>query len=223
MAGRQIDRRTARGIEYRNLAIARRVGGTPLSVLEIGPGEGWLVRRLLGMGHRVATTDLSRRWLKRLPSAADPRLLRVQANAFHLPFADERFDLVVAAEVLEHLPGPVDAVREARRVLKTGGRFIATVPYRETLRPVICAHCGELFDRNGHLNSFSEETLSALFRAAGLSPGTPFAGPTRFSREIWVNLPLPPLLGALQMIDRLTLGTQRVSDTWMLLEGTRVG
>lgn len=222
VAGRQIDTRTARGIEYRNTTIERRVGPGPLAVLEIGPGEGWLVRRLLGRGHRVVTTDLSRGWLKRLPSAADPRLLRAQANIFHLPFRDGLFDVVVAAEVLEHLPGPVDAVREIRRVLKPGGRFIATVPYREELRPVICAHCGQLFEKNGHLNSFDETTLAELFRAAGLAPGHLFVGPTRFSREIWVRRPVPFLLGALHLLDRLTLGSQRVSDTWMLREGRRV-
>lgn len=222
VAGRQLDQRTTRGIEYRNQTIARRVGRAPVSVLEIGPGEGWLVRRLLGAGHRVVTTDLSRRWLERLPSARDPQLLRVQANAFHLPFRDGLFDVVIAAEVLEHLPGPGDAAREVRRVLKPGGRFIATVPYREELRPVICAHCGQLFERNGHLNSFSETTLTELFRAAGLEPGHLFVGPTRFSREIWVNQPLPFLLGALHALDRLTLSTQRVSDTWMLLEGRRI-
>lgn len=220
IAERRLHPHTARGIEYRNQTVAGRLAGGPHLILEIGPGEGWLARRLLGLGHRVVTIDLSRKWLARLPSAGHPALLRSQGNALELPFADATFDRVVAAEVLEHLPGPLVAAREARRVLKPGGRFVATVPWREVLHPVHCPHCGGTFEPNGHLNSFDEESFRALFRQAGLDPGFLFRGPTRFSREIWRRWPAPFLLGAMHAIDRATLPGQRVSDTWMLLEGS---
>lgn len=219
VATRQIDRNTARGIDYRNQSIARRIGRGSRQILEIGPGEGWLVERLLAAGHRVTTTDLSRNWLRRLPSAANPALLRVQANIFHLPFPDATFEHVIAAEVLEHLPGPDAALREIRRILRPGGTFVATVPYRERLVATLCPHCGQTFERNGHLNSFDETRLRDLFRGAGLAPGHLFVGPTRFTREIWRRLPAAALLGSLQALDRWMLATQRVSDTWMLLEG----
>jgi SAM-dependent methyltransferase len=221
VAGRNIDRNTARGIEYRNVTIARRLGG-PGRVLEIGPGEGWLVRRLLASGNTVVTTDLSRRWLSRLPSAGDPKLLRAQGDALSLPFPGESFDRVVAAEVLEHLPDPGATLREVRRVLKPGGKFVATVPYRETLRQLFCPHCGQSFEPNGHLHRFDEESFRALFRGAGLEPGHLFVGPTRFSREIWRRAPWMGLIPMLHAMDRGMLSSQRVSDTWMLLEGTRV-
>lgn len=219
VAARRIDRNTARGIEYRNRIVAGRIGRAPLGVLEIGPGEGWLVDRLLAAGHRVTTTDLSRNWLKRLPAASDPRLLRVQADIFRLPFPDSSFDRVVAAEVLEHLPGPESAVREIGRILRPGGTLVATVPYREDLIASLCPHCGNTFERNGHLNSFSESSFRELLRQGGLEPGHLFVGPTRFTREIWRRLPWGGLLGSLRLLDGLMISTQRVSDTWMLLEG----
>lgn len=219
VAARHLDVRTARGIEYRNRIVAGRVGARRVRVLEIGPGEGWLVQRLLARGHRVTTTDLSRNWLLRLPSAGDPGLLRVQANVFHLPFAAATFDRVVAAEVIEHLPDPGAALKEIRRVLTPNGSFIATVPYRETLSACLCPRCGGTFERNGHLNSFDEAKLRALFRESGFTPRHLFVGPTRLSREIWCRVPVPLLLGLLQTLDRLTIPAQRCVDTWMLLEG----
>jgi len=45
-----------------------------------------------------------------------------------LPFADSSFDAVVCTEVLEHLPRPVECLREIRRVLKDGGAAYITVP-----------------------------------------------------------------------------------------------
>ncbi|TPW14207.1 MAG: putative methyltransferase, partial [bacterium] len=120
VAGRTLDRNTRRGIRYRNESIRRRLG-SPGRILEIGPGEGWLVEMALQAGHRVVTTDLSRRWLGRLPSAGHPRLLRVQGDAMTLPFASGQFDRVIAAEVLEHLPDPLATIREAARILAPGG------------------------------------------------------------------------------------------------------
>lgn len=41
-----------------------------------------------------------------------------------LPFKDETFDVVWMSQVLIHIPEPVKALKELRRVLKTGG-FLA--------------------------------------------------------------------------------------------------
>jgi len=45
-----------------------------------------------------------------------------------LPFKDDSFDVVVMAEVLEHLPYPNITLGEIRRVLKTNGKFIGNLP-----------------------------------------------------------------------------------------------
>ena len=45
-----------------------------------------------------------------------------------LSFDDERFDLVLTSETLEHVPDPHLALRETYRVLRPGGRHVFTVP-----------------------------------------------------------------------------------------------
>ena len=45
-----------------------------------------------------------------------------------LPFPDNSFDIVVMAEVLEHLPYPNITLSEIKRVLKTNGKFIGNLP-----------------------------------------------------------------------------------------------
>jgi SAM-dependent methyltransferase len=46
-----------------------------------------------------------------------------------LSFADNSFDLVVSNDVLEHVVNPVQALREAYRILRPGGTLLITVPF----------------------------------------------------------------------------------------------
>lgn len=56
----------------------------------------------------------------------DPDFL---CSADAIPVDEEVFDAVVMSEVLEHLIEPEAALAEARRVLKPGGRLLATMPF----------------------------------------------------------------------------------------------
>lgn len=77
--------------------------------------------------------------------------------AEELIFEDEQFDAVICAEVLEHLYDPMPAIKEAFRVLKTGGRYIVTVPHPNN--PVMAG------DKLGdyHQQNFTMEMLDTLF------------------------------------------------------------
>lgn len=46
-----------------------------------------------------------------------------------IPEPDESFDAILCVEVFEHIPHPVEALREFSRLLKPGGRLILTAPF----------------------------------------------------------------------------------------------
>lgn len=55
--------------------------------------------------------------------------LRVKhGDALRMPFADNSFAGVYSSHVLEHLQGPVRAIREMRRVLRPGGVVVIRTP-----------------------------------------------------------------------------------------------
>lgn len=52
----------------------------------------------------------------------------MKGDALALPFDDDEFDRVVAAEVLEHIPADIQAIQELVRVLRPGGTLAVSVP-----------------------------------------------------------------------------------------------
>jgi len=56
-----------------------------------------------------------------------------QSSENRLPFRDDSFDLVILDSILEHVPWPLDFLKEAGRVLKQGGEIIGDVPFLQPL------------------------------------------------------------------------------------------
>lgn len=137
-----------------------------MRVLNIGVGRGGLEAILIEKGISVSCLDPSESAidsLRKQYALGD----RAQVGfSQSIPFTDGQFDVVVMAEVLEHLADDVlqSTLGEVRRVLKHDGRFIGSVPADENLldNRVMCPHCGELFHRWGHLQSFSKVQLTAM-------------------------------------------------------------
>jgi len=98
--------------------------GVGLKVLDVGCGDGSIGRSLLKTGHQVVSIELPK--VAFLAKKGFGVSSLVACDAEMLPFRCEVFDVVVAAELLEHLWNPYAFVKEAHRVLKTSGHFIVS-------------------------------------------------------------------------------------------------
>lgn len=99
-------------------------------LLEVGCGGGALLKDALRSGCRAAAVDHSSEMValareENREAVAHGRLDIRQASADRLPFSDTTFTCATMTGVLGFLPDPVAALREIRRVLVTGGRFVA--------------------------------------------------------------------------------------------------
>lgn len=106
------------------------VGST---ILEAGCGTGRWVAFLQTLGYKVVGIDYSWVGLKKAKKFF-PGIF-VLGDVAALPMASGIFDAYLSLGVLEHfVNGPEMALREAFRVLKTGGMVIATLPADNLLR-----------------------------------------------------------------------------------------
>jgi SAM-dependent methyltransferase len=114
--------RTARAHTRADLygRVARLLGALGAgTVLDVGCADGALRAALPAPGPWLVGLDASETLLRDHP----PRVLR--ADARRLPVRDRAVDAVTALDVLYHLPDPMPALREARRVLRAGGHLLA--------------------------------------------------------------------------------------------------
>ena len=132
-------------------------------VLDIASGDGVLAELLAPHAHRYVCVDTS----KRVVAAAAERLRRfrnveVREGDMHaLPFVDGSFDLVVLMHALTYADKPAQAVAEAARVLRKGGRLLLSSLARHEHQSVVQAY--------GHANlGFGDKELRRFVSKAGL-------------------------------------------------------
>jgi ubiquinone/menaquinone biosynthesis C-methylase UbiE len=117
--------------EFANFAQAR-----SLRVLEVGVGMGsdyleWLKAGALATGVDLSSASLERARRRCELAGYKPDLQ--PADAEHLPFPDDTFDVVYSYGVMHHSPNTNQCLREAWRVLKPGGQARIMVYHHPSL------------------------------------------------------------------------------------------
>jgi SAM-dependent methyltransferase len=142
---------------------ARQLGGPGLA-LEIGCGDGWMLRALRAHGWRVIGTERAREsaafaaGVNRLPVfVGGPAALRTA-----------RFDVIVLFQVLEHLAEPTDTLAECARLLRPGGRLIIAVPNFASWQARAFGAAWFHLDVPRHLYHFTPDALARALDRAGL-------------------------------------------------------
>ena len=117
---------------YANDLAGRVAGHKPGAVLEIAAGSGVVARALaprLAAEAAYVVSDLNQPMLDHAASKQGPddRITWRQADALTLPFDNQSFDVVACQFGVMFFPDRVAGYREARRVLKPGGRLFFNV------------------------------------------------------------------------------------------------
>jgi len=92
----------------------------------------------------------------------------VQGDALAMPYRDGEFDVVIASEILEHIPADERAVAELVRVLAPGGALVVTVP--RWLPERICWLLSDEYHANegGHVRIYRADALRRMISGQGM-------------------------------------------------------
>ena len=144
-------------------------------VLDLGCGNGALSHGLATAGFEVVGCDADAKGVayarENRKSTARFEVVSVYDKPQSLGRTD--FDIVIAAEVIEHLFLPRHLPQFARGVLRPGGRLIVTTPYHGYLKNLALSifdkwdhHHTALWD-GGHIKFWSRATLRKLLEGDG--------------------------------------------------------
>lgn len=158
--------------EHRQRFVASKLRSTDV-VLDIGVGAGALERIAAGRGITMYALDPSEKAIERLRGELGMGDRAQTGYAQQIPFAPDMFDVVVMSELIEHLDNKAidDILPEVLRVLKPGGYALITTPFDEdfTNKMAVCPDCGKVFHRVGHVQTFTMNRITDLFRHHGYS------------------------------------------------------
>jgi len=120
----EISRQIADSIQHAVDRLAPQVGE---DVLDLATGTGWTARQVAATGARVTGVDIAEDKVEAARTISDPGIRFEVGDAENLSFADASFDAVISTCGIQFVWKPEDAVVELARVLRPGGRFVATL------------------------------------------------------------------------------------------------
>ena len=161
-----VARRMVAGFDAALLNLVR--AASPTSVHEVGCGEGRLSRKLHALlGQEIRASDFSQELIAENLARGDAGVRYVARSVYDLQ-PEDRADLLVCCEVLEHVERPADALAALSGV--GANRYIFSVP-REPLWRVLNLARGKylsaLGNTPGHLNHWSQPGFVAFLERGG--------------------------------------------------------
>ncbi len=152
------------------------------NILELGCGPGYLWKEnanRIPAGWRITVSDLSSgmldaAWRNLVVTGRTFKFKEVDAQS--IPYEDETFDVVIANHMLYHVPDRAKAIAEIKRVLKPGGRLIATTVGEN--------HMHEIMDwfRQIHIDNVWESFVIQFTLENGLDQLKPYFSQISLSR-----------------------------------------
>jgi SAM-dependent methyltransferase len=137
------------------------------SVLDVGCGYGYFVRRALAAGFDAYGVDLSPDGIREAEKHAPGRVFRGTLDEVEA-LADRRFDVIFASHLIEHIPEPRPLVETLAKRLNEGGIVMFVTPNIESWLARVSGRRWVSFKIPEHVAYYTPTTIRHLLEGAGL-------------------------------------------------------
>ena len=159
----ELKRMTAR--HYLEL-IANYRGGHGGRLLEVGCGQGDLIGEAADLGYQVTGADVSRHACQIAQKRIGTKGHVICGGIESIEEPAESFDVVVLADVIEHVRNPAEALAHLHRLLKPGGTLFIATPALDSWSARLLRHRWMEFKLE-HLTYFNRENIQTLLLSQG--------------------------------------------------------
>ena len=130
-------------------------------ILDVGCGLGNFCRFIWGKYPKaeIFGVDFSPFAVEKATELSDFVAEFSGSDAYELPFNNRSFDVVTGLELVEHLSYPEKFIKEAKRILKPGGKLIISTPHKDT-------EAGELISTE-HVKEYEPKELAKILTKCG--------------------------------------------------------
>jgi ubiquinone/menaquinone biosynthesis C-methylase UbiE len=134
------------------------------TVIEIGAGEGSILKRLseVGFGEKLWALEISQSGVDVIRAKQIPALVECSVfDGYQVPYDDGAFDIAILSHVVEHVEHPRLLLYEAARV----ARYVfVEVPVEDNVRLPM----DYVFDSVGHINAYSPKSIRRQIQSCNL-------------------------------------------------------
>lgn len=180
------------------------------SVLEIGCGPGLMLDAFRRLGWRVMGIERNQDAAEIGRRALGLEIVSTPIEQFP---SDTRFDLILMFHVLEHVPNPLELLRECAARLSPKGVLIISVPNFSSWQSRFAGAKWFHLDVPRHLTHFTAETLSFTLERAGLQPNSISFASLEHDPFGWVESAISHATRRMNTLSRFLMGLDKFDPT----------
>ena len=144
----------------------------PKKILDVGSASGMMANEVSKIfpEAKITAVDVYKKAVD-YGKSHYPHINFVVADAHSLPFPDNAFDLIICYETIEHVINPLSVIKEAKRVVKKGGRIVLAMDSGSFLFRAVWfiweKTQGKVW-QGAHLHPFRHTELEDVIKKSGL-------------------------------------------------------
>jgi len=158
-------------------------------ILDVGCASGYLGPEIKKKGNKIFGVEISEKGKEEASKIFDEVILG-NIEEIDLPYPEDYFDLIICADILEHLFDPKNVIMKLKKYLKDNGNLIVSLPNianwwvrKELFFGRFEYQTIGLLD-SGHIRFFTYESAKKMFKECGYKIG-------KFDLNVTLPPPLP--------------------------------